>query len=158
VTAVTEPLQHALLAQAHADAAQILAHADQRASRLAAGAAAKAEAILAEARAEGAEAASLEGAQDRATARRHARALVLAAQRQVWEELGAASLAAARELDLEHLADTARAQLGDDAVIERDPGGGLRASLRGRSVDYTCDALVDRCLAMLGSAATELWQ
>ena len=87
---------------------------------------------------------------------------MLAAQRQVWDELRASALSAVREAAddalAERLAQTAREQLGDDAVIERDAAGGLRASAGVRRVDYTLEPLVDRCLARLGSAATEAWR
>ena len=162
MTATTEPLHDALLEQAHADAARILARAEERAAHIAAAAEERAASILADARAEGAGAASLEGGREQAAARRRARALVLAAQRQIWDELRAAARSAVREAAdealLERLAQTARRQLGGDAVIERDAAGGLRASAGVRRVDYTLEPLVDRCLALLGSAVSEVWQ
>ena len=161
-TTTTEPLHHALLEQAHADAARIHARAEERAAHIEAAADDKARSMLANARAAGAAAASLEGGRRQAAARRSAHARVLGAQRQIWDELRASACAAVRaaadEALFERLASTAREQLGNDAVLERDRAGGLRASAGAKRVDYTLEALVDRCLARLGSAVTEAWR
>ncbi len=52
---------------------------------------------------------------------------------------------------LDHFEAVAREQLGDDAVIERDPipGGGIVAELGSRRVDYTLPQLADRALEVL---------
>ena len=52
---------------------------------------------------------------------------------------------------LDHLEETARAQLGDDAIIRRDPepDGGVVAELGARRVSYTLLELAERALDAL---------
>ena len=52
---------------------------------------------------------------------------------------------------LDHFEAVAREQLGDDAVIERDPlsRGGIVAELGSRRVDYSLPRLADRALEVL---------
>ncbi|HSL66337.1 MAG TPA: V-type ATP synthase subunit E family protein [Gaiellaceae bacterium] len=159
------PVREALLAEARADAARLLADADERAEATLAAADAEAEALVRAAREEGAAAADIDGAYDRAQAHRVARRLVLEARRELHDELrrtARARVEALREAPeyealLARLAAAARRQLGEAAQIELDPGGGLRASSGGRSVDYTLDAVVTRALDALGTRTEALW-
>jgi hypothetical protein len=169
VTVAVEPLRDALLERAHAEAEHVLAAADERAAELLAEAEAHGAALVAQARAEGLAAAALAGAHEQALARRRARTLVLAAQRELYEELRRQARAAVHDLRrdlrryatlLERLSAAARAQLGEGAELEVDPpgAGGVRAADGPRSVDYTLDALVERCVARLGDGLERLWR
>ena len=119
------PLREALLAEARADAARTLAQADADAAATIAAARAEAEALVVQARADGAAAAEIEGAHVQAQARRAARAAVLAAERELYDELcrqalaGAAALRGTAVWDklLLELAAAARSQLGPEAKI-----------------------------------------
>jgi vacuolar-type H+-ATPase subunit E/Vma4 len=122
---------------------------------------------VAQARAEGEAAATLEGAQEQAQARRAARSGVLAAQRALLEELQRRARDTAQELRagpsyaalLDRLEALAREQLGADARMTRDaPGsGGVLATGGDRLVDYSLDALARRCLDGLGTKVERLW-
>jgi vacuolar-type H+-ATPase subunit E/Vma4 len=158
-------VRDALLAEARADAARLLEEADARAAATRAAAEQAGEELVRAAREEGDAAAALEGAHDGARARRTARALVLAAQREVYDELRNSARARAQELRaspdykalLERYASAARAQLGADATVALDPAGGLRATAGTRSVDYTLDAVVDRAVDAIGERTAALW-
>lgn len=159
------PLRDALLAEARAEAARTLAQADADAAATIAAARAEAEALVEQARADGAAAAEIEGAHVQAQARRAARAAVLAAQRELYDELcrrafdEAAALrgTAVWETLLSHLEAAARSQLGPAARVEVDPATGVRAYLNGTSVDYSLSVVVDRALERLGARTEELW-
>ncbi|MGZ4352906.1 MAG: hypothetical protein ACXVZ4_05125 [Gaiellaceae bacterium] len=158
-------MREALLAEARAEAARTLAQADADAAATIAAARAEAEALVAQARADGAAAAEIEGAHVQAQARRAARAAVLAAERELYDELcrqafdGAAALRGTAVWDglLLELAAAARSQLGPDAKVEVDPASGVRAYLDGTSVDYSLAVVVDRALERLGARTEELW-
>ncbi|HET9322376.1 MAG TPA: hypothetical protein VFO03_00740 [Gaiellaceae bacterium] len=164
----TEPLRDAILADAHATAERVLARADEQAEAKLRDAERRGRALVERARAEGIAAAAIVGAHEEARARRIARAAVLAARRELYEDLGRRARSAARELRtqpgyealLDRLAAGARAQLGPAAEIERDPpdSGGIRASSGARHVDYTLNAIADRCLEQLGAGVEELWR
>lgn len=167
MTVAVEPLRGALLDQARAEAERALAHADEQAAAKLADADERGAALVRRARAEGAAAAAIAGAHDHALARRRSRALVLAVERDLYEELRRRARAAVRSLRhdpgyealLERLSAVARAQLGEGAVLELDPpdAGGVQASSGARRVDYTLDALAERCLGQLGGRLEELW-
>jgi len=166
MTVAAEPLREALLDQTRAETDERLAAADRRAEALLLDAEERGAALAERARAEGAAAARLAGAHDEARARRRARSLVLAARRELYEELRRRALEAAHALRddsaypalLDGLAAVARAQLGEDAELEIDPpDGGLRASCGARHVDYTLGALVERSLDQLGDRLERLW-
>ena len=162
------PVRSAVLAQAEADVERILETADDRAASVLAEAEAEGTALVEDARSEGASVASVAEAHVEARARRRARTLVLGAQRDLYRELRREALEAARALRqdplypdlLDRLSAEARAQLGDDTALEVDPPdvGGVRASSGRRHVDYTLDALAERCLARLGSRVERLWR
>ena len=167
MTVAVEPLREALLDQTRADAERRLAAADERVEAVLAEAEERGAASVEQARAEGFAAAAIGGTHDEARARRRARTLVLAAKRELCEELHRQALTAAHALRqdpaypglLERLSAVARAQLGEGAVLEIDPpgAGGIRASSGARHVDYTLDALVERCLEQLGARLERLW-
>lgn len=168
MTVATEPLREALLADARAQAERVLARADDQAEAKLREAEEQGRRLVEQARAEGEAAAAIAGAHDEARTRRVARAAVLAAQRELYDELAAQARSAARDLRetpgypslLERLSEAARTQLGSDAELEIDPPetGGVRASNGARHVDYTLDALAGRCVERLGNAVEELWR
>jgi vacuolar-type H+-ATPase subunit E/Vma4 len=123
-------------------------------------------AIIAEARADGAAQADREMAITRAHEQRRSHRIVLEARRRSYERLGSQARAGARELRsdpaypalLDRLVQLSREQLGDGALIERDPAdGGVVAGAGGRRVDYSLPALAERCLRRLGTEIEELW-
>lgn len=161
-------LRASFLAQAAEDAEQAIAAAEaDRRTRLAE-AQASAEEIVASARAAGEVDARRDAAAATAAARRRARSAALAARLELYEELRRQALAAAPELRakpsyeelLRRLERAARADLGADALVERDPGGagGVVARAGSRMVDYSLPALVERCLGALGERVEELWR
>ncbi len=167
MTVTVEPLRRTLLEDARAEADRVLAGADERAAVKLAEANERGAALIARSRAEGEAIASLAGEGHHAASRRRARVLVLGAQRDLYEEFRRQALAAVHSLRadprypalLERLGATARSQLGEDCALELDPGdaGGVRASNGVRRVDYTLDALVQRCIEELGSEVERLW-
>jgi vacuolar-type H+-ATPase subunit E/Vma4 len=162
-----EPLRASLLASVAAETARSRADARQEGELRLGEAARRAEELVARARSLGESDAGPEVARRRLRARRRARALTLAARREVYEELRREAVAAALSLRgtepypalLERLAAAAREQLGGEATLELDPPeqGGVIASSGERRVDYTLPALVDRCLAGSGMELRRLW-
>lgn len=162
------PLREAALEQARADAGATLADADRRAAETLTAAEQQGTALVQQARADGTAAAEIEGAHEEAQARRTARALVLAAERELYDELcrrADEEAFALRGSDayralLEELSAAARRQLGSGARLDVDPDGvgGVRGSSNGRSVDYTLHSVVDRALDRLGARTEELWR
>jgi vacuolar-type H+-ATPase subunit E/Vma4 len=162
-----EPAREALLADARAEAARLLAAADDDARTLLDRARSAAERTVAEARAEGQAAgrAKAAGEEGRAGVRAHWE--VLAAQRAACERLRTLVLERAPGLRdepgypvlLERLTAATRAALGEGAVLEVDPAGagGVRGSAPGRAADCTLPALAERCLRDRGPALARLW-
>jgi len=167
VTVAVDPLRTALLDEVREEIDRMLADVDARVVAKLAEAERQGAQLVEQARAEGAAAAGVEGARHHARARTRARTLILSAQRELYLELERQVGEHARALRddpgypvlLERLSDAAQAQLGADAVLEIDPpdGGGIRASKGDRHVDYTVDALAERCLARLGGKLEQLW-
>jgi hypothetical protein len=167
VNDVVQPLRRALLDNVQAETARMLAQTDVRAAATVAEAERQGRALVDQVRRDADAAAAVAAANEQARARRQARTLVLAARRELYEELVRQARAAAHALRddpvyaelLERWSAAARAQLGDDAVLEVDPPGvgGVRASSGGRNVDYTLDVLVERCLQRLGGTVERLW-
>ncbi len=156
-----EPLTVTLLARAQAGADGERAAAEQEGQRVVAAAASQAEASLAHAQALGeADAAGLLAA-DRATSRRAARAVVLAAQRAAYDELRHRSRAAVAGLladpERHHrLAVTVRDRLGEGATVRDHPAGGVMGEAPdGRHIDASVGALVEAALA--GIDLGQLW-
>jgi len=167
VTVAVDSLRTTFLDQARTDAARIRADSDREIAAMRAGAEERGRGLVEQARAEGVAAAAIVGGQAQAAARRQARAVVLAAKRELYEQLCRQARLAARSLRddpgypalLERLGAAARAQLGEKAVLEVDPpgAGGVRGSSGARHVDYTLDALAERCLERLGGRLERLW-
>ena len=161
------PVRRALIEDAHRQAQTLLSDAAVEAEQIEADASAERETAISGARAKGVAAGEHEAARDAARARRTARARVLAAQRAVYDDLVAAVVAAVSALRtdpgypdlLEGWSALARAQLGPDALVTRDPSpdGGVIATLDDRRVDYTVTALAERELARLAQKVGGLW-
>lgn len=168
MTVAAEPLRDAILGDARAEAQRVLARADEQAAAKLRDAEERGRTLVEQARADGVAAAGIAGSHEEARARRVARAAVLAARRELYEELTRRARSAAQGLRqeagyptlLERLTRAARAQLGPGAELEVDPpdAGGVRASNGGRHVDYTLDALAGRCLERLGAGVEGLWR
>jgi vacuolar-type H+-ATPase subunit E/Vma4 len=119
------------------------------------------DAVLQEARSRGRADGAMRVQADRARIRREARSLVLAAQREVYDELRRQAVVAVRTL-LEHpeersrLASALQADLGGASVAWAHPDGGLVGqSSDGRRVDASVEALVEAVLATIDLQA--LW-
>lgn len=161
-------MREAILADARADAERALADADREASERLAGARGEAGEMLERARARGASEGRVEAARELALRRAQARAAVLEAQRELYEELRSRAREAVLALRsdpaypelLDRLTEAARGVLGADAVAERDPPavGGVHAQAGSRSIDYTLATLAERCIDGLGPALRELWR
>lgn len=163
-----EPLRAALLAEAQRDADATFAEARARVQAIGVEADAACGRILSRARAEGETAAARRTAHRLVEAKRAARGNVLKAQRAAYDALFDAVLAELRTVrereeyaSLENrLANAAASALGEDAVVERDPGGrgGVSARLDDRYVDLTFPVLVRRYIATLGREVSRLWE
>jgi vacuolar-type H+-ATPase subunit E/Vma4 len=157
----------ALLADARAEAARLIAEADAEAREPVAAARRDADRLAERARAggeaEGRVVAAHESAERAAAARRE----VLAARGEAYEELRVRARMAVLALRgepgygalLERLADAARRDLGAGAQLEVDPpeGGGVRGRAGSRRVDYTLPTLAERCVDALGPELGRLW-
>jgi vacuolar-type H+-ATPase subunit E/Vma4 len=127
-----------------------------------------AEELTRRAREEGEAAADAVFARERATSRRDSSTTVLDSKRAALLEVQAGVCDAVLGLRtapdyarlLDGLAARARAQLGPDAQIVRDPKdvGGVIAEEGVRRVDYTLPALADRALAELGEKLEGMWR
>ena len=168
VTAAPDPLlpvREALLARARADAERLLAEVDAEADEIVARAEAEADAIRAEARAQGEADAAAVLVAERARARRQARVVVLAAQRESYADLSAraAEQVATLRADpgyaswCDGLRENARAALGPAAVVTEHPGGGVLAEAPGRRVAYTLVGLIEQAVEALGPDLEGLW-
>ncbi len=159
--------REALLEDARERAARRLTAADAETEQRIAAARREAGTIIAQARARGESEGRVAGARDAAVQRSFAHQQVLAAQREVYDELHRrardATLALRDDPEypalLDRLSAAARRELGDGAEIERDPPevGGVRARDGTRSVDYTLPVLADRAIAELGPRLRDIW-
>lgn len=158
----------ALLEDARADGAKLVADARAEVDADLAAARAAAREESARARREGTAEAEAQLAVERALSRREARECVLAARREVWEELRRRARAASVALRespeyadlLARLSALAREQLGSDARLRVEPDGaaGLVAESGERLVDYRLEAVAERFLHELGDDVEELWR
>jgi len=162
-----EAYRRGRLEEARANAERLAAEGESMAAARIDEASGAAIAIIAEARADGAAQADREMAITRTHEQRRSHRIVLEARRRAYEDLGTRGRAGARELRpdpaypalLDRLEQLTREQLGDGALIERDPAdGGVVAEFEGRRVDYSLPALVERCLRTLGAEIEELWR
>ncbi|RLE20890.1 MAG: hypothetical protein DRJ50_10035 [Actinobacteria bacterium] len=162
-----EPVRAALLADANAEAEQIVRDATRAADRLVNQTEHDAEAEVTEVERRGELSARARADQQVARARDEAHSIVLHTQEILHQQLADAARAAVLNLRndprypalLDHFADVARNQLGDAAIIERDPepDGGIIAVAGTRRVDYTLPALADRALDALADETAALW-
>ncbi|WP_344949098.1 hypothetical protein [Actinomadura miaoliensis] len=158
-------MRDALIGGARAQAGQTLAAARADADTIVEAARREVDAILAEARAAGEADGRAAAAAERFGVRRRARTLVLAAQRELYEELCRQVRAGVRELPadpcypalIKKLARLARRRLGPAATVEEAPGGGIVARTPDAEIDLSADALAERALADLGAEVTRLW-
>lgn len=150
-----EPLKAALLRRARNDADAVLAHADTEAAAVLERARAEADRILTTARERGSADGAASAAATRAGADRRARSMLLEARRAAAEEERRAAREAVRALadDPDYpavrtaLIARAQSELGADAVIADLAGGGIRATVGGRSVRFALADLADEILA-----------
>jgi vacuolar-type H+-ATPase subunit E/Vma4 len=163
-----DSLRTALRLEAETEAANRLTQVDEACKRRLAEAHATARELTDQGRHEGARLAERDALRRRAVAKRRARELRLAAQRELIDELRMRSKGAALGLRkdpryeelLDRLSKLAKSQLGADAEVEADQPelGGVVAYAGSRSVDYTLPALVDRAIAELDGQLETLWQ
>ncbi|HEX9100290.1 MAG TPA: hypothetical protein VF956_12450 [Candidatus Dormibacteraeota bacterium] len=153
------------LAAARTQAEQILQHARQQAGEIAGKGDADALAVVEKARHEGEAAAGLDTDRAWTAARRKARGAILAAEREMYDELRArVALAVRRDARypvlLEHLGHAAQRRLGPGAMVEIDRDGdqGVSATRKDRRVELSLAAIVDAGLGELGPRVAELWR
>jgi vacuolar-type H+-ATPase subunit E/Vma4 len=162
-----EPVRQALLADAAAQADALVAAAKREMEASNAEAEQQCDQEVAEVEQRSARAARANFDQRIAIARAQAHGAVLGARAHTHERLIEAAHAAAINMRsdprypalLDHFEAVAREQLGDDAVIERDPthGGGIVAELGSRRVDYSLPQLADRALEVLADEVARSW-
>lgn len=162
-----EPVRRALLADAKAEADRIVSAALDAADELIAEAQAEADAAVDEAHHRAQLSAQAYAGQRLAQIRSDSHRAVLDTEAQLGQRLLDEVHTAARALRgeprypalLDHLESLARSQLGDGAVIDRDPepDGGIVAKAGPRRVDYRLVALADRAIDTLADEVAELW-
>ncbi len=162
-----EPVRDALLADAETEAERIVAAAADAAHEIIATATAEADAVVEQARHRAERSARAHTDMVLARTRNDAHRVVLDTQHQLNRRLIDDVHVAARDLRvdprypalLDHLESLARNQLGDTAVIERDPepDGGIVAEAGTSRVDYRLPILADRALDTLADDVAELW-
>jgi vacuolar-type H+-ATPase subunit E/Vma4 len=159
------PVRAALLARARADAAAEVSRAEEEARATVQEAERLADAVRQEARARGEADAHAVMVAMRARSRREARSVVLGAQSEVVAALRDrvhAGLQGLRDdpayADMEtKLESRARALLGPDVRLTKDPSGGFLAEAAGRRAELTLAAVADRLLDRLGPELQGLW-
>ncbi len=159
------PVRDALLARARADAAAEVARAEEEAQATVQEAGRRADAVRQEARARGESDAHAVLVAMRARSRREARSVVLGAQSEVAVALRDRVHAGLQDLRLDpafaemerRLESQARALLGPDARLTKDPSGGFLAESAGRRAELTLAAVADRLLDRLGPELQSLW-
>ncbi len=161
-----EPVRIALLADARAEAARIVESARDEADAIVEHARHEADEVVQQARRRADSTATAHAARALLRAARDAQSAVMHAREAVRRELvRRLELAVARMRDdarypalLDRLEDVARGQLGQDALIERDPSdGGIVAVDGSRRVDYRLPALAERVLETFGDEEAALW-
>jgi vacuolar-type H+-ATPase subunit H len=149
-----EPLRLALMRSARDEATALVTQADETASRVESAAREEAARIREQARARGAVDATDLVAAQRSQASREARAVVLAAHRAEYDALRSSAREAVAALSVEpdyplvrkRMVDVLRGLLGDGASIADAPGGGVTATVPGRSADFGLARLADRAV------------
>lgn len=160
-----EAVRRHQLAAAHAQAEAILRDARAQAQQIGAKAADDARELIGHAESEGDSTAELDTSRKWTAAKRRARGLILAAQREVYDDLRAAVSAAIR-LDsrypalLEQLAASAHRELGPGAKVSINSvgTGQVTASRKHRHVEWSLDQIVQDGIERLGPGIEELWR
>lgn len=162
-----EPVRVALLADAAAQAEELVAAASREVDASIAEVEQRCDREVEEIERRSARAARASLDQRIADARTEAHDAVLSARSRTHDRLVEAAHAAALAMRhdprypalLDHFEAMAREQLGDDAKIERDPtpGGGIVAELGSRRVDYSLLQLADRALDVLADEVARSW-
>ncbi len=162
-----DPVRVALLEDAGVDADHILTEAHLGADDVVAAAEQEVAAQVAEVERRHAISAAAHADQVRARARAEAHSELLGAREDIHQDLLEAVRLAALELRdderypalLDHFEAVARAQLGPDARVERDPPGrgGIVAVAGTRRVDYTLTTLAERAMRDHAEEVTSLW-
>jgi vacuolar-type H+-ATPase subunit E/Vma4 len=159
------PVRAALQADARADADTVLGEARRRADEIRTTAHRRAADILHESRADGERQANVAVAAALTRQRRAARTAMLAAQRELYEELRRRCAEAARAMrdDPDYpelrrqLTEYAATALGPEAAIHESDDGGIVVSNGRRRVDLSLPTLVERELDGLGGEVQRLW-
>ena len=157
------PVADSLLREARRDAERTRTEASAEADALIRRARDEAARIVAEARGAGRSEAAAAANEERVRARRTARAIVLAARRETYEELcrkirsAVAALCAENPATTERLRLLARERAGTDARITTAAGGGVVAVAPGLRVDCSVPALADHAVELLGTEVERLW-
>jgi vacuolar-type H+-ATPase subunit E/Vma4 len=157
-----ESLREHHLADARAQAASRVAEARAASQAMLEKAKADAAALTRQAEEEGQTSAEQDTGRDWIAARRRARAIRLAAQRSVYENLRAEAARAVESEPrcadlLRSVADAARLRLGPGAVVSVDRRG-VRAARKATHVRWTIEEAVDGALSQLGPQVEELWR
>jgi vacuolar-type H+-ATPase subunit E/Vma4 len=157
-----DPVRAIHLEGAHARAEAIVRDARAEAGQIIARSTADADALTEQAEREGESSADLDTNRGWTAARRRARGILLAAQKDVYDELrsavaGAIQSDARYESFLLRLADEARRRLGPGAEVHVD-GSEVRGTRQKRHVRWSLQDLIDDSLGRLGSDVEELWR
>lgn len=163
-----EPLRSALAASTRRESEARIADAQRRADAILAEAHTRARQITDSAAAEGDAVARRQGTRRLVEAKRRGRRQVLEARRRAYERLVDSSLRALRESAggeeraalRDRLEGIARATLGSDVVVERDPDGpgGVVARSGTRRMDLRLEEIVQRCVERMGKEVSGLWE
>lgn len=167
VRSLLEPVREALLSDAATEAARAIAEAATAASGIVAAAEAQADTEVERVKRRAELSSQAFAEQALAQARRDGHRVVLTAKRDLelhlHDEVHHAFEALRSDTRypalLDELEVLARQQLGQAAVITRDPhpGGGIIAEAGSRRVDYTMTVLADRALVALADKVAKLW-
>lgn len=160
-----DTVRAALLETAQRDADGLRTRAASDASALLEDARREAASILEEAQDRGRADGAAIAAANRARSRRAARAIVLRAQREAYDELrrrGRSAVGALRQAPdyiqiRRRLARLAQARAGLDGTVDHHPEGGVVAEAPGRRVDCSLLAMADRAFEALGAEVEDLW-
>ncbi len=159
IAAALAPVAQELITAAERDATAQLATADQTVARAAAGARSQVDSLVANAHAQAEADAGAAAAAERARGRREARALILAAHREVVAALASSARESASHLakDPDYpmwrdaLAAYATQLLGAGTVVHDDPDGGVVAEAGDRRIDLRLAGFAERALTELGA-------
>lgn len=158
-------LRSSLLTAAHQEAAEEIRGAESDAAQAVARAQVSVAGLIEAARRDGAAAAAQTSSRDDARMQRDVRAIMLSAQRTVYDELRRRTVEAVRGLRdepgypglLAALERRARELAGPAAVVTPAPDGGIVAAAPGRVVRISLDDLADWALQQLHEQPAAAW-